>query len=113
MTFTRDSFNESYQYGFSLLPGYGCYIAMDRHSDGSYGTVTFDFQDSNLLIFDNFQQTIISGEELPMPETASGWSQRSFFLVNRGAAATEFLATFNGAWVAAGIIWLSALSLLA
>eukprot|EP00349_Pseudokeronopsis_sp_Brazil_P001950 CAMPEP_0202960072 /NCGR_PEP_ID=MMETSP1396-20130829/4241_1 /ASSEMBLY_ACC=CAM_ASM_000872 /TAXON_ID= /ORGANISM="Pseudokeronopsis sp., Strain Brazil" /LENGTH=73 /DNA_ID=CAMNT_0049679053 /DNA_START=299 /DNA_END=517 /DNA_ORIENTATION=+ len=73
MTYNSESFNEKYFYGFSLLPGYGCYMTMERTVDGSYGTVTFEFEDTNLVIIDNFQQFVKTGDKLGMVEMAQGW----------------------------------------
>ena len=96
MVFDFDSYNTSEQYGFSLLPGYGCNIEISRTRNGSYGSMEFEFVDPELLIFDKFQW-VESGDSLGMPLSTDGWKPRSVFIVNTGESATEFTATFNEA----------------
>ena len=56
VTYSADDYNITYNYGFSLLPGYGCYIKMNRLDNGSYGTVVLTYDDPNLMIFDKYTQ---------------------------------------------------------
>ena len=40
VTFVGTSVGTNENTGYGLLPGYGCYIKIDRTEDGSYGTLT-------------------------------------------------------------------------
>ncbi len=95
VTYDSDSYNTSATYGFSLLPGYGCNIEINRYDNGSYGTMEFTWSDPNILMFDSMLEQVESGTVLGMPVVSYGWAPRSVFVVNSGTAATEFTGTFN------------------
>ena len=53
VTFTMNSVGQSVNYGFTLDPGNGCYIQIDRMQLGSIGSMSVYFDDpTSLLVFD-------------------------------------------------------------
>lgn len=61
MTFTAQSIRTTQSQGYGLLPGYGCYIKIDRLEDGSYGTLTLVYDDENVRVFDDYNMNYQSG----------------------------------------------------
>ena len=61
VTFTGSSIGASNSQGYGLLPGYGCYIKIDRTEDGSYGTVAIQYDDPSILVFDQYNRQYVSG----------------------------------------------------
>ena len=74
--FNNDSYNEILQYSFSLLPGSGCEVGISRTDDGSYGTMTFTFEDESILIFDEYQHEVNSTNSLGLLYVPEGWDPR-------------------------------------
>ena len=61
MTFTGSSAGTTSSQGYGLLPGYGCYIKIDRLEDGSYGTIKLMYDDANIKVFDDYNLNYQSG----------------------------------------------------
>jgi hypothetical protein len=53
VTFSDVSVGQRMQYGFGLPPGQGCFVQIDRIRNGSYGTMTLNYDDPSILVFDN------------------------------------------------------------
>ncbi len=80
--------------GFGLLPGYGCYIQIDRYQDGTVGTLQVVYDDPNIRVFDDFNSNYTSGDYLSLPLTDYGWGPRKVFIVNVANYPTQFTAIY-------------------
>ena len=79
------SVGQSVQYGYTLDPGNGCYIQIDRLQMGSIGSMALFFDDpSSILVFDGINRNYQSGDVLNMQVSDYGWAPRKVFVVNRG-----------------------------
>ncbi len=94
VTYTDSSVGTVSQYAFGLPPGQGCYIQIDRIRNGSYGTMTVNYDDPSILVFDNEQRDYQSGTELGLPLTDYGWGPRKILVVNRGQNQARFAVLY-------------------
>ena len=95
VTFARDSVGTYQEQGFGLLPGYGCYITIDRLFDGSVGTVAIVYDDPLIKVIDNYVMNYTSGMQLPLPLTNYGWAPRTILVVNTNSQPSSFTAQFS------------------
>ncbi|CDW76867.1 UNKNOWN [Stylonychia lemnae] len=114
-TFTSFSINdESYQ-DFGLLPGYGCFIQIDRLKDGAVGTLKIIFDDTALKVYDDYNRNYQSGDQLNMPITENGWAARKVLVFNSGSDPLGFRAVYSQSirlnYFISGIIGLLMLSI--
>lgn len=62
-----NSVGQSVQQGFTLDPGNGCYIQIDRLQMGSIGSMQVYYDDpSSLMVFDQINRNYQSGDVLNM-----------------------------------------------
>ena len=92
VTFTETSFNTSFTNEFSLEAGNACVHQINRTKLGSYGTVTFSYDNPNLVIFDQYLGNVESGTELGLPLSNVGWDPRTVLIVNAGTDQVQFQA---------------------
>eukprot|EP00347_Sterkiella_histriomuscorum_P019878 403339966 len=95
MTFTSLSTGQITTQGYGLLPGYGCYIRIERLEDGSIGTLTLQFDDPAIKVFDDYNLNYKSGQQLGLLLAESGWTPRQVFVVNTGEAPAGFTAVYS------------------
>ncbi len=71
-----------------------------------------NFSNSNILVFDDYDQTVNSGDMLGMPLADYGWATRKVFIVNTDTQSATVVATFNQAVSFVGSLFASVLALL-
>ncbi|CDW81061.1 UNKNOWN [Stylonychia lemnae] len=81
-TFTSLSPGTVYQNSVGLLPGYGCFIQIDRLFDGGYGTLQITFENPSVLVFDEYNKQYQSNDQLGLILNEDGWGPRKVFVVN-------------------------------
>eukprot|EP00347_Sterkiella_histriomuscorum_P001589 403371447 len=64
MTFTEYSAGQTQEQGYGLLPGYGCFIKIDRLETGTIGSVQIIFDDPAIKIIDDYNKKYTSGQLL-------------------------------------------------
>eukprot|EP00352_Strombidinopsis_acuminata_P004234 CAMPEP_0176380780 /NCGR_PEP_ID=MMETSP0126-20121128/31377_1 /TAXON_ID=141414 ORGANISM="Strombidinopsis acuminatum, Strain SPMC142" /NCGR_SAMPLE_ID=MMETSP0126 /ASSEMBLY_ACC=CAM_ASM_000229 /LENGTH=56 /DNA_ID=CAMNT_0017744253 /DNA_START=295 /DNA_END=465 /DNA_ORIENTATION=- len=50
----------------NIPEGEGCYVSINRTYDGSYGTVSFNYETDFIYVFDDINQDYLTGDELGM-----------------------------------------------
>jgi hypothetical protein len=72
---------------------------INRTVDGSYGTVSFNYTDPYVLVFDPMQPSYSPGDQLGLVEVDSsdGWLDRTILVANTGPAPVEILVTWTSA----------------
>ena len=108
-TFTNQDFQAEFNHDKTIVPGFGCFLQMDRVANGSYGAMEVTVQEgqdqSNLMLFDddNREATFSINDSLisyftGMPYTNDGWKPKKLFIANRAASET---ASFHYAYMGA------------
>ncbi len=86
VTFTDLSVGQLTTSQYGLLPGYGCYVQINRLLSGTVGTLQITFTDpTSILVFDNYDLNYTSGDTLVMPLADYGWAPRTVLVVNIGS----------------------------
>ena len=96
MEFNTSTFGARYEYSKTLVPGFGCYLNMNRTVNGSWGLVEITQASTNndntsLLLFDKDDNTtqfdavndIIGLERKGLVYSDDGWLPKQLFIVNR------------------------------
>ena len=102
-TFTKDSFGQSGDNAIvesmRLMQGEACIMTIDRTIDGSYGTVTIQFDNPYLMVFDDINQDFVSNDKLGLIEvpTQDGWNPRTFLVANAAVTPVQFNAIYDSA----------------
>ena len=98
-TFTNKDFEAFFNFDKTIVPGFGCYIEMDRAYNGSYGSIEITVKDQqdqkNLMLFDddNTDATFNINDSLisyftGMKYSNNGWKAKKIFIANRASTAT-------------------------
>ena len=76
----------------TLNEGSGCWMTINRTTDGSYGTMAINSNDDYLLVFDDYVSEYQSKEPLGLVEKSNsfGWEPRTVFLANMGLVPSQF-----------------------
>ena len=53
VTFTEFSEGVEVATGYGLPGGYGCVVKIDKYENGTIGTVAVNYDNPNILVFDN------------------------------------------------------------
>ena len=102
-TFTNQDFNRSGELAvrksMTLQAGEACMISIDRTTDGSYGTVTIQYDNPYLMVFDDTKIDFATDDRVGLIEepTQSGWAPRTFLVANAAPFPTQFNAIYDGA----------------
>ena len=82
-----------------LMQGEACIMTIDRTISGSYGTVTIQYDNPYLMVFDEINTDFVSNDKLGLIEEASqdGWAPRTFLVANAGVTPVQFNAIYDSA----------------
>ncbi len=83
----------------TLNNGEACFMNINRTIDGSYGTVSFNYTDPYVLVFDKMQPYYTPGDQLGLVEVdySDGWLDRTILVANTGQAPVNILVTWTSA----------------
>ena len=75
-------------------------MQIDRTRDGSYGTVTLEYNNRALYVFDDYELSYESGMKLGLIEenSVTGWTPRKFFVANGSLMPTLFNSIYQYAF---------------
>ena len=75
-------------------------MSIDRTTAGSYGTVTIQYDNPYLMVFDEIKYDFVSNDYVGLIEEASqeGWRPRTFLVANAGLMPAQFNAIYDSAF---------------
>ena len=107
MTLTNKDFQSAHEHEKTIIPGYGCYMQLDRVANGSWGEIEINVPDAvdhkSLLVFDDDDDATgsfdvnsqFSGLLKGMMYSDDGWLKKKLFVANRDNSASGRAATFK------------------
>ena len=107
MTLTNKDFQSVHEHEKTLIPGYGCFMQLDRAYNGSWGEINIEVPESqdykSLLVFDDDDDATgsfdinsdFTGLLKGMMYHENGWLQKKLFVANRDNSASGRAATFK------------------
>ena len=95
MQFNTSTFQATFNYEKTLVPGFGCYIEMSRTLNGSWGELTVspnsETDQEKLLLFDDDDKISsfkvsegLKDYKTGLDYTDVGWLPKKVFIANRG-----------------------------